>query len=167
MGAVNTSIPAGRGNPPTKEPTTDNNKRRYRRESKHTNLPSTELVIQLNGGETTENKQLNKSQRKGSKHHTNRRTSSNTTSPHVHNRIQDVVHGVNLSQLAGEKHPPKKDPQTIKNQIHPENQHKWHPKSTKIRRSRRLYHWISQVFYHRSLHHKPRESEEINLKNGG
>ena len=28
VGAVNTSTPAGRGNPPTKEPSTDNNRRR-------------------------------------------------------------------------------------------------------------------------------------------
>ena len=34
VGAVNTSTPAGRGNPPTKESPTDNNRRRRRRELK-------------------------------------------------------------------------------------------------------------------------------------
>ena len=62
---------------------------------------------------------------------------------HLHNSIQDVVGGVTLSQPAGGKDPPKKDPTTIKLQTHPESQHKWHkghPKSMRFRRSRRLHH---------------------------
>ena len=59
---------------------------------------------------------------------------------HLHNSIQDAVDGVTLSQLARGKDPPKKDPKTIKTQLHPENQHKWHkahPKSIKYSRSRK------------------------------
>ena len=59
---------------------------------------------------------------------------------HLHNSIQDVVGRVTLSQSAGGKDPPKNDPTTIKTQLHPENQHKWHkgyPKSIKYSRSRK------------------------------
>ena len=62
---------------------------------------------------------------------------------HLHNNVQDVVGGMTLSQPAGEKDPLKKDPKTIKTQLHAENQHKrhkGHPKSIKFRVSRRLYH---------------------------
>ena len=62
---------------------------------------------------------------------------------HLHNSIHDVVGGVTLSQPAGGKDPPKKDPTTIKTQLLPESQYKWHkghPKSIKFRRSRRLHH---------------------------
>ena len=55
---------------------------------------------------------------------------------------QDVVGGVTLSQQAGGKDPPKNDPATIKTHLHPENQpiwHKGHPKSFKLRKSRRLH----------------------------
>ena len=57
--------------------------------------------------------------------------------------IQDLVGGVTLSQPAGGKDPPKKDPTTNKTQLHPQNQHKrhkGHPKSIKFRRSKRLHH---------------------------
>ena len=57
----------------------------------------TYLEIQLNNGEVTQNKQLNKSKRKASKPCTHGRISSNTTCPHLHNRIQDMVDGVTLS----------------------------------------------------------------------
>ena len=43
-----------------------------------------------------------------------RRISFNTTCPHPHKRIQDVVDGVTLIKPAGGKDPPKKDPTTIK-----------------------------------------------------
>ena len=99
--------------------------------------------------------------------YTHRRTSFNTTCPHLQNRIWDVVDGVTVSEQAGGKDPPKKDPTTIKPQTHTESQHKRQPKTSKLRRSRRLYHWISQVFYHRSLHHKPRGSEQSNLRSRG
>ena len=62
---------------------------------------------------------------------------------HQHKSIQDMVGRVTLSQPATEKDPPKKDPTTIKTQLHPENKHKMHkgkPKSIKFRRSRRLRH---------------------------
>ena len=62
---------------------------------------------------------------------------------YLHKRTQNVVGEVTLSQPAAEKDPPKKDPTTIKTQLHPENQHKrhkGHPKSIKFRVSRRLYH---------------------------
>ena len=62
---------------------------------------------------------------------------------HLHNMIQDVVGRMTLSQPAGGKDPPKNNPTTIKTQLHPENQHKWHkghPKSIMFRRSRRLHH---------------------------
>ena len=52
--------------------------------------PKTYLEIQLNSGEITQNKQLNKSKRKASKPCTHERTSSNTTCPHLHNRKQEV-----------------------------------------------------------------------------
>ena len=109
----------------------------------------------------------NKSKRKSSKLCTHGRTSFNTTYPHLPNRIQDVVGRVTLSKPAGGKDPPQKDPTTTKNQRHTQSQHKPHPKISKIGRSRRLYHWISQVFYHRSLHHKPRGSEQSNLRSRG
>ena len=57
--------------------------------------------------------------------------------------------------------PTKKRPNNIKTQIHTESQHKWKPKTSEHRRSRTLHHWMSQIFYHRSSHHKPRESEQI------
>ena len=38
VGAVNTSTPAGRGNPPTKEPPTDNNGEGEEESGRHTNL---------------------------------------------------------------------------------------------------------------------------------
>ena len=62
---------------------------------------------------------------------------------HLHNSIQDVVGGVTCSQTAGGKNPPKDDPTTIKTQLHPQSQHKWHkgcPKSIKFKISRRLHH---------------------------
>ena len=86
---------------------------------------------------------------------------------HLHNSILDAVGGVTLSQPAGGKDPMKNKPKTIKTQEHPENQHKWHKrhqKSIKFRRSRRLHHLIAQVSYHRSSHHKDRESKQINLR---
>ena len=57
----------------------------------------TDLEIQLNGGEITQDKQLNNSEREASKSRTDRRTSFNTTCSHLHNRIQDMVDGVTLS----------------------------------------------------------------------
>ena len=60
---------------------------------------------------------------------------------HLHNSTEDLVGGVTLSQPAKGKDLPKKDPTTIKTQLHPENQHKrhkGHPKSIKFRRSKRL-----------------------------
>ena len=60
--------------------------------------PRTYLEIQLNSGEITQNKQLNKSKRKASEHCTHGRTSSNTTCPHLHNTIQEVG-GQNDPQL--------------------------------------------------------------------
>ena len=85
---------------------------------------------------------------------------------HLHNSIQDMVGRVTLSQPAAGKNTPKNDPTTIKTQIQPESQHKWHPKSSKFR-SRRLHHWISQVSSHTSSHHKLRDSEPINLRSRG
>ena len=73
----------------------------------------------------------------------------------------------NPNQPAGGKEPPKNDPTTGNAQLYPESQHKWHkghPKSILFRRSRRLHHWIPQVSYHRSSHHKDRESKQINLR---
>ena len=50
----------------------------------------TYLEIQLNSGEITKNKKLNKSRRKASKPCTHGRTSYNTTCPQLHNRKQEV-----------------------------------------------------------------------------
>ena len=52
------------------------------------------LEIQLNSGEITQNKQLNKSKREAPKPCTHRRISFNTNCTHLHNRIQDVIDGV-------------------------------------------------------------------------
>ena len=119
----------------------------------------TYLKIQLNSEEITKNKQLNKSKGKASKPCTHWRTSSYTTCPHLQNRKQEVGDRLTLRQPAGEKDPPKIDPTTTKNQRHTESQHKLQLKISKIGRSRRRYHWISQVFYHRSSHHEPRGSD--------
>ena len=70
----------------------------------------TYLEIQLNSGEITQDKQLNKSKRKASKPCTRITMSSNTTCPHLHNRKQEVVDRLTLRQPAGGKDPPKKDP---------------------------------------------------------
>ena len=59
---------------------------------------------------------------------------------HPHNSTQDMVGGVTLSQPDGGKDTTKKDPTTIKIQVHPEIKHKLHPKSSHFRSSRRLYH---------------------------
>ena len=101
--------------------------------------PRTYLETQLNGGEITQNKQLNKSKRKASKPCTDR-SSFNTVCPHLHNRIQEVVDGVTLSYPAGGKDPSKKAPATTKKQRHTQSQHKPQPKINKPGRSRRLYH---------------------------
>ena len=121
----------------------------------------TGLEIQPNGGEITHNKQLNKSKREASKPGTHKRTGFNTTCLHQQNRIQDMVDGVTLSKPAVGKDPPKKDPTSIKTQRHTQSQYKRQPKTSKFRGSRRLHYWISQVFYHRSSHHKPRESDQF------
>ena len=86
--------------------------------------PRTYLEIKLNSGEITENKQLNEIKRESSKPCTHGRTSSNTTCPHLHDRIQEVVDRVTPNEPAGGKDPPKKDPTTIKTQKHTESQHK-------------------------------------------
>ena len=59
--------------------------------------PRTYLEIQLNSEEVTQNKQLNKDKRKASKPCTHRRTSSNTTCPHLNNRKQEVEDRLTLS----------------------------------------------------------------------
>ena len=106
--------------------------------------PRTYLKIQINSEEITKNKQLNKSKRKASKPCTHRRTSSNTTCPHLHNRKQEVGNRLTLRLPVGGKDPPKKDPKRTKNQRHTQSQHKPQPKISKIikiskvRRSRRL-----------------------------
>ena len=58
MADVNTRIPAGRENPTTKEPPTDN-KRRKSRNGSHTNSTQ-DLFENTNGVEIIQNKQLNK-----------------------------------------------------------------------------------------------------------
>ena len=64
--------------------------------------PRTYLEIQLNSGEITQNKQLNKRKRESSKPCMHGRTSYKKTCPHLHNRIQEVVDTVTLSnQLVG------------------------------------------------------------------
>ena len=71
---------------------------------------------------------------------------------------------------AGGKDSPKNDTTKIRTQLHPQKKHTWHkghPKSIKFRRSRRLQYCITQVCYlcyHRSSHHKDRESNQINLR---
>ena len=92
---MNTRIPPGRGHPPAKEPPTG------RTEEGGSGVtqtqPRTYLAIQLNSGEITHNKQLNKSTRKASKPYTHGRASSNTACPHLHNRKQEVVDRLTLS----------------------------------------------------------------------
>ena len=73
--------------------------------------------------------------------------------------------GWNDPQLTSHREEPTKErPQNNQTQIHKESQHKWQPKTSELGRLRRLHHWISQIFYHRSSHHKSKESEQINLK---
>ena len=93
---MNTRIPPGRGNPPTKEPPTARKKVKEGVEVTLTQ-PRTYLEIQLNSGEITQNKQQNKSKRKASKPCTHGRTRSNTTCPHLHNRKHEVVGRLALS----------------------------------------------------------------------
>ena len=88
-------------------------------------------------------------------------------STYLHNSIKDLLSRVTLRQPAGGNDPRNNDPTMNKTQLYPESQHKCHPKSSKFRRSRRLHYWNSQVCYHRSLHHKLRESEQINLNSTG
>ena len=62
---------------------------------------------------------------------------------HLHNSIQNMVGRETLSKPAGGKDPTKNNPTTIKTQLYPQNQHKWHkghPKNFKFGRSRKLYH---------------------------
>ena len=63
--------------------------------------------------------------------------------------------------------PTKENTKTIKTQRCTKSQHKQQPKTSELRRLRRPHHWISQVFYHRSSHQKPRETEQINLRGRG
>ena len=107
--------------------------------------PRTYLEIQLNSEEITKNKQLNKSKRKASKTCTHERTSSNTTCPNLHNRKQEVGDRMTLRLQTGGKDSPNKVSTRTKNQRHTQSQHKPQPKISKIGRSRRLYHRISQV----------------------
>ena len=75
-----------------------------------------------------------------------------------------MVGEVTLHQTRGGKYPPKKDTTTTKTQILPESQHKWLPRISNFRKSRRLHQWVSKISYHRSSHHKLMDSEDINLK---
>ena len=59
--------------------------------------PRTDLETQLNGGEITQNKHLNKREREASKQWTDRKTGFNTTFPHLHNKIQEVGDRMTLS----------------------------------------------------------------------
>ena len=102
--------------------------------------PRTYLKILINSEEITKNKQLNKSKRKASKPSTYRRTSSNTTCPHLHNRKQDGGDRLTLRLPPGKKGPPKKDSTRTKNQRHTQSQHKPQTKINKLGRPRRLYH---------------------------
>ena len=90
--------------------------------------PRTYLEIQLNSGEITQNKQLNKSKRKASIPCTYG-MSSNTTCPHLHNRTQEVGDRLTIGKTAAATDPPKKDPTRTKKQRNTQNQHKPHPKS--------------------------------------
>ena len=76
--------------------------------------PQTYLEIQLNSVEITQHKLLNRSKIKSSKPCKHGRITLNTTCPHLYIRIQQVLDRVTLSQPAGGKDPPKKDPTTIK-----------------------------------------------------
>ena len=70
------------------------------------------------------------------------------------------------SQPASGENPPKNDPRTAKTQSQQENphkQHEGHPQSIQLRGSRRLYHWVPQVSYHRRPPHEDREWKQINL----
>ena len=54
---------------------------------------------------------------------------------HLHDSIQDMVGGVTLNPVGG-KDSTKNNPTTIKTQLYPQNQHKWHkghPKRIKFR----------------------------------
>ena len=59
--------------------------------------PKTNLELKLNGGEITQNKQLNEREREASKPSKHIRISFNTTCPHLHNRIQHMVDRVTFS----------------------------------------------------------------------
>ena len=75
----------------------------------------------------------------------------------LYNSIQDVVNGVTLSQPARGKNPTKNIPTKTKIQLQPESphkQHKGHPKSIQLRRTKRLHHWVPLVSYHRRPPHK-------------
>ena len=54
-----------------------------------------------------------------------------------------------------------------KTRVRPCYTHKLQLKTSEHRRLRRQHHWIPLAFYHRSSYHKPRESEQINLRSRG
>ena len=86
--------------------------------------PRTYLEIQLNTREITPSKQLNKSKRESSKPGTHIRTSFNTTCPHLHNRMQEVVDRITCSsvnQLEGRTHQRKRQQQSKLKDIHRDN----------------------------------------------
>ena len=80
---MNTRIPAGRGNPPKKEPPIDSNKKVKDGVEATITQPRTHLEIQLNDGEITQNKQLNKSKREASKPCTHTKESASTQPAHT------------------------------------------------------------------------------------
>ena len=160
---MNTSTPAGRGNPPTKESQTEQQKKVKK------GVEATLTSIQDWSGNTTKQwrnypEHTTEQEREGSL-----KTSYTQKNQLQHNLSTSAQQNTRcgwsyLSHLAGGKDPPKKDPTTIKTQRHTESQLKRQPKTSELRRLRRQHHWIPLAFHHRSSYHKPRESEHINLR---
>ena len=84
--------------------------------------PRTYPEIQLNSEKLTQNKQVNKSKRKGTKPSTYRRPTSDTTCPHLHNRKQEVEDRLTLdNQLVRKTHQRKSQQEPKTKNIHRAN----------------------------------------------
>ena len=111
---MNTSICAGRGNPRTKKPPTDNNWRRWGSELKSQQPPPrNNLEIQLKGGEITQNKQLNNHKTEASKP---RKTEETASTQPVHTCTTEYkmwwVEWPSAKQVEGRTHQKKTQQQS-------------------------------------------------------
>ena len=137
---MNIRIPAGKGNPSTREPPTYNYRRRWRKEWKiHRLKPGSiwkynsmvEKLLKTNNWTRVREKPQN---------HAHMEEPASTDPSHTCTTQYRAwcAEWLSVNQLEGRTHQ-KKDPTTFKTQTHIDSQHKQQPKTSMLRRSKRLY----------------------------